>query len=114
VLGGGASVAIRGEPVLDGGVVLGALLHLRPSPADVPAEAIRSRARRPFGWESLTDTERSVTELVAQGLTNARVAERLFVSRHTVDFHLRAVFRKLDVRSRVDLTRLAVERANRS
>jgi DNA-binding NarL/FixJ family response regulator len=49
-----------------------------------------------------------VTELVAQGLTNRQVAERLFVSRYTVDAYLRSIFRKLQVSSRVDLTRLAL------
>jgi DNA-binding CsgD family transcriptional regulator len=61
-------------------------------------------------WGSLTDTERRVAALVAEGLTNREVAERMFLSRHTVDFHLRQIFRKLDVNSRVDLTRLAFER----
>jgi DNA-binding CsgD family transcriptional regulator len=110
VLSGGAAVTMRVEPVLDGGVVLGALVRLDPLAAGEPASA--ARANRRFGWESLTDTERSVTGLVSQGLTNVQVAERLFLSRHTVDFHLRAIFRKLDVASRVDLTRLTVEREN--
>jgi DNA-binding CsgD family transcriptional regulator len=46
---------------------------------------------------------------VAEGLTNAQVADRLFVSRHTVDFHLRQIFRKLAVRSRTELARVLVE-----
>jgi DNA-binding CsgD family transcriptional regulator len=60
-------------------------------------------------WASLTATEQAVAEHVAQGLTNAEVAGRLFLSPHTIDYHLRQVFRKLDVRSRVELTRAVVE-----
>jgi DNA-binding CsgD family transcriptional regulator len=45
-----------------------------------------------------------VTELVTQGLTNREVGERLFISKHTVDFHLRCIFRKLGLSSRVELT----------
>ena len=63
------------------------------------------------GWGSLTDTERTVAGLVAEGLTNPQVAARMFLSRHTVDFHLRQVFRKLQVASRVELTRQVVEAA---
>jgi DNA-binding CsgD family transcriptional regulator len=58
----------------------------------------------------LTPTEHSVAELVAEGLTNRQIAERLFLSRHTVGFHLRSIFRKLSVTSRVDLTRLVGQR----
>jgi DNA-binding CsgD family transcriptional regulator len=47
---------------------------------------------------------------VSEGLTNASAAQRLYLSRHTVDFHLRQIFRKLDIRSRVELTRMVVER----
>ena len=65
-------------------------------------------AQRPGrGWAAMTDSELVVARLVAQGLTNREVAERLFVSQHTVSGHLRHVFAKLDVNSRVELTRLA-------
>jgi DNA-binding CsgD family transcriptional regulator len=63
------------------------------------------------GWESLTKTERSVAGLVATGLTNQQVADQMFISTHTVAFHLRQVFRKLDIRSRVELARAALERS---
>ncbi len=66
----------------------------------------RHSPRPVSGWASLTDAERRVTDLVAEGLSNPKVAERLFLSRHTVDFHLRQVFRKLNVGSRVELARL--------
>ncbi len=62
-----------------------------------------------WGWESLTGTERSVALLVAEGLTNREAADRLFLSPHTVDFHLRSVFRKFGTKSRVHLTRLIVQ-----
>ncbi|WP_158566694.1 helix-turn-helix transcriptional regulator [Actinomadura craniellae] len=61
------------------------------------------------GWDSLTDTERKVTALVAQGLTNPQIAGQMFISAHTVKFHLRQVFRKLGIASRVELARLAAE-----
>jgi DNA-binding CsgD family transcriptional regulator len=65
-------------------------------------------AQRPGrGWAAMTDSELAVARLVAQGLTNQEVAEQLFVSQHTVSGHLRHVFAKLDVNSRVELTRLA-------
>jgi DNA-binding CsgD family transcriptional regulator len=61
------------------------------------------------GWESLTETERRVAGAVSEGLTNRQVGERLFLSRHTVDFHLRHVFCKLSIRSRAELTLIAIE-----
>ncbi|HEY0358052.1 MAG TPA: AAA family ATPase [Mycobacteriales bacterium] len=67
-------------------------------------------AQRPVtGWDSLTDTECSVSLLAAQGRTNREIADQMYVSAHTVAYHLRQVFRKLGLRSRVELTRLAVE-----
>jgi DNA-binding CsgD family transcriptional regulator len=69
-----------------------------------------SRTDRPVtGWASLTDTERAISELVAQGLTNRQVADQLFMSANTVAFHLRHVFRKLDIGSRVELARLTLQ-----
>ncbi|GLW06729.1 hypothetical protein Misp01_18590 [Microtetraspora sp. NBRC 13810] len=69
-------------------------------------------ADRPVsGWDSLTETERTVSLLVSQGWRNRQIAEQMFISVHTVAFHLRQVFRKLGIASRVDLARLAVEHA---
>jgi len=71
-----------------------------------------THADRPaFGWDSLTDTERTITDLVAQGLSNRQVASRVFLSTHTVAFHLRHVFWKLGVTSRVQLARISAEQA---
>ena len=67
-------------------------------------------ARRPaMGWASLTNTERTTSQLAAQGLTNQQIADQMYVSVHTVAFHLRQVFRKLGISSRVELTRLVIE-----
>ncbi|TML83661.1 MAG: hypothetical protein E6G09_08460 [Actinobacteria bacterium] len=59
------------------------------------------------GWAAMTTSELTVAQLVAEGLTNREVAERLFVSPHTVNSHLRHVFSKLGINSRVELARLA-------
>jgi DNA-binding CsgD family transcriptional regulator len=64
------------------------------------------------GWASLTGTERAVADLVADGLTNRQVAGRMFLSPHTVAFHLRHIFRKLEIASRVELARLLARRTH--
>jgi len=63
------------------------------------------------GWQSLTDTERAVAGLVAQGLSNNQVAARMYLSTHTVAHHLRQAFRKLSIASRHELIRIVIERA---
>jgi DNA-binding NarL/FixJ family response regulator len=50
-----------------------------------------------------------VLRLVATGLTNAEVAEKLFLSSRTVDWHLGSIYRKLGLRSRAEATRFAAE-----
>ena len=68
----------------------------------------RSRRRPSSGWQSLTDSELRVVRLVADGRTNRDAADRLFLSPHTVSSHLRHAFAKLDINSRVELTRIVV------
>ena len=113
-LSGGGSITVRSEPVLDGYRLVGALVRLDTTSAPARgASGLRDWASTPAdGWSSLTPTERTVADHVAQGMTNAEAAARLFLSPHTIDYHLRQVFRKLDLRSRVELTRAIVERKN--
>jgi predicted ATPase/DNA-binding CsgD family transcriptional regulator len=59
----------------------------------------------------LTLREVEVIRLVAAGLTNAQVADRLFLSRRTVDAHLRRIYDKLDLATRTELARFAHEQA---
>ena len=68
------------------------------------------RGRPSTGWESLTPTELEVVKLVAEGLSNPQIAERMFISRKTVTTHLSHVFAKLDLPSRAALTAEAVRR----
>ena len=70
----------------------------------------RPRTRPLQGWASLTDSELRIVRLVARGHTNREVAERVFLSPHTVSSHLRHAFEKLKIHSRVELTRLVLER----
>jgi DNA-binding CsgD family transcriptional regulator len=57
----------------------------------------------------LSAREVDVLRLVATGLTNAEVAERLFLSSRTVDWHMGSIYRKLEIHSRAEATRLAAE-----
>jgi DNA-binding NarL/FixJ family response regulator len=59
--------------------------------------------------EGLTAREIEVLGMVATGLTDAEVAERLVVSIRTVHAHLRSIYRKLDVHTRSAATRFALE-----
>lgn len=69
----------------------------------------RGPRRRPVhGWASLTATERSVSLLVSEGLTNRAVAKCLHISPHTVNTHLRHVFAKLSVSNRAALASVVV------
>ncbi len=71
----------------------------------------RAPRRRPTsGWEALTPAERSVVELVAQGMSNPAVAQRLFLSRATIKTHVSNALTKLQLSSRVELAREAARR----
>jgi len=61
-------------------------------------------------WPELTASELAVVRLVVQGATDREVAQRLYVSAHTVNSHLRHVFAKLGIRSRVELAHRAGQR----
>ncbi|HEX5088026.1 MAG TPA: AAA family ATPase [Nocardioides sp.] len=67
------------------------------------------RQRPQQGWDSLTPTEGTVAHLVAEGLSNPQIAERLFVSRRTVQTHVAHIFTKLDIASRAQLAAIVTE-----
>jgi DNA-binding NarL/FixJ family response regulator len=74
----------------------------------------RTRAGKPdaTGVESLTERELQIARLVVDRKTNAQIAAELFLSPKTVESHIRNLFHKLDVSSRVEVARV-VERAER-
>ena len=63
------------------------------------------RRLRTTGVQALTPTERRIAGLVAPGMTNREIAQALFVAEKTVETHLSAVYRKLDISSRSQLER---------
>ncbi|PBC62389.1 hypothetical protein BKI49_19285 [Streptomyces sp. Tue6028] len=71
---------------------------------------VRNHTAGPQGLGNLTESEQKLIPLVVQGLTNRAIADRLYVSVHTVNTHMKHIFTKLGINSRVELTRLAIER----
>jgi DNA-binding NarL/FixJ family response regulator len=69
------------------------------------AEIARLGGRRPRDRDDLTPTEAQIAEAAAEGRSNREIAERLFVSERTVEANLTRIYRKLGVRSRVQLAR---------
>lgn len=96
ILAAVAGVA-RGEAILGAGVAERVIAHFaQPGPHSTPLP-------------ELTDREREVLRLVADGLTNQAIAERLFVSPKTARNHVSNILMKLQVGSRTDASRKARE-----
>ena len=70
---------------------------------ELEATGERARKRTVETLDELTPKERQVARLAAQGETNPEIAARLFISKPTVEYHLRNAFRKLGVKSRTQL-----------
>jgi DNA-binding CsgD family transcriptional regulator len=70
---------------------------------ELRATGARPRRESLSGAAALTPSERRVAEMAASGLSNAEIAQALFVTVKTVEGHLSGAYRKLDVRSRTEL-----------
>jgi DNA-binding CsgD family transcriptional regulator len=86
-------------------VGLGATPWVRRAEAELQATGLTARAREPGTTEQLTPQELQVAFTVAEGLSNAAAAARLFVTPKTVEFHLSNIYRKLGIHSRAELVR---------
>jgi DNA-binding NarL/FixJ family response regulator len=63
----------------------------------------RPRRPRTSGVEALTASERRISAMAADGLSNPEIAQALFVTKKTVEAHLSNAYRKLDIDSRVQI-----------
>ena len=102
----------RARPLLDQALGiyerLGAARDLARAEAMLRKAGIRrgrrgTRSRPQTGWASLTPAEHAVAGLVAEGLTNPQIGERLYISHRTVQTHLAHMFAKLDIATRAQL-----------
>ena len=65
------------------------------------------------GWQALTPTEQKIAALVAEGLSNPQIATRQHISRHTVESHLKHIYPKLGINSRVELATVTIQQQAR-
>jgi two-component system response regulator NreC len=86
--------------------------YLSPPLSERAIEAYMQKAQSAVldSYETLTAREREVLHLVAEGHTNAQIADRLFISRRTVETHRANLMRKLDLRTQTDLISYALRR----
>ena len=98
-----AEARIALAPALDAFEGLGADAWAERVRAELTAAGVAVHRRAVPSSRDLTPQERTVARLVATGITNREIAERLFVTTNTVETHLRHIFQKLEVSSRTQL-----------
>jgi DNA-binding CsgD family transcriptional regulator len=81
--------------------------------SELRASGQTARKRDSSTQQQLTPQERQVARLASQGLSNQQIADQLFVSRHTVGYHLHKVYTKLGVTSRAELRDVNLEDTER-
>jgi DNA-binding CsgD family transcriptional regulator/tetratricopeptide (TPR) repeat protein len=94
---------------LDGFEGLGATPWAERARVELRASGQTARRRDASTRDELTEQEVQIARFVARGLSNREVAAQLFLSPRTIDFHLRNIFRKLDITSRTQLANLELD-----
>jgi DNA-binding CsgD family transcriptional regulator len=93
----------------DGFDSLGAGMWAERAREELRAAGVPSRAPAPMVWSSLSAQELQVARMVAEGLSNRQIGERLYMSHRTVASHLYRIFPKLGITSRVQLTVMSLD-----
>jgi DNA-binding NarL/FixJ family response regulator len=93
-----ADIAAAIEAVLAGLIVL----HPSTAPVSVTRATAARRARDEAGTDPLTPRELEILAMMAEGMSNRALAQRLGISTHTVKFHIASILDKLNARSRTD------------
>ena len=86
---------------------------LSPAVSRTVIEAYLSKSKgrkRPSAFEVLTDREREVLQLIAEGHTNQQIADTLFISIKTVEAHRSNIMRKLDIHDITELVKYAIKK----
>ncbi len=95
-------------PLRDGydlAVLCGAQALAESARSELRSSGVRVRREPRSGVDALTASEQRIAEMAADGMSNAEIAQRLFLTVKTVEMHLTHTYRKLDVTGRPDLTR---------
>ena len=93
----------------DGFDSLGARPWAERAREELRAAGVPSRTPAPAVWDSLSAQELQVARMVAEGLSNRQIGQRLYVSHRTVASHLYHIFPKLGITSRAQLTAMSLD-----
>jgi DNA-binding CsgD family transcriptional regulator len=89
--------------------LMGAEAFAERAAGELQAAGGHQRHRAMSGLDELTSQESRIAELVSEGWTNPEIAEHLFISRRTVEYHLTHVFAKVGVTTRTELARMLLQ-----
>ncbi|MGV9699500.1 helix-turn-helix transcriptional regulator [Streptomyces sp. NPDC003470] len=90
------------------------IASLPSEPAPVGAEEVTAPQLNPACWAGLSDMERRIAYLVSVGMTNRLIGREVHLSAHTVNYHLRKIYRKLGINTRVELASGAATYSSRA
>ena len=96
------------EPISDQRIRINFLQHSLALIPEIPAAGVRMAAKQAFG--NLTEREREVAALIAEGLSNRQIAEKLFITERTTERHVSNILLKLNFHTRLEIAEWISER----